>query len=163
MSDKLEACFDIGARVEKKSGSSWRGIIVGSYSTDLTPIGWAVESETEKGSVQIYPEKALRPATRPAERDAEGWLPIESAPYSKIVQIRVGRMIFEASLERDASMTEDEQSCDQWHAAHEGEHPPCWSGGACWSSNEDEAMSLQPEAWRPLPTSAQDSAEEPQP
>lgn len=52
--------FRIGARVEKKSGSSWRGTIVGSYSTELTPVGWAVESETETGSVQIYPEKALR-------------------------------------------------------------------------------------------------------
>lgn len=52
--------FHVGACVEKKSGSQWKGRIVGVYSTDLTPIGWCVESETEIGSVQIYPEKALR-------------------------------------------------------------------------------------------------------
>jgi dihydrofolate reductase (trimethoprim resistance protein) len=52
--------FAIGDRVEKISGSSWRGLIVGTYSTSLTPEGYAVESETETGSVQIYPAKALR-------------------------------------------------------------------------------------------------------
>jgi dihydrofolate reductase (trimethoprim resistance protein) len=49
----------IGSYVRKKSGSEWQGVIVGSYSTELTPKGWCVESSTHKGSVQIYPEKAL--------------------------------------------------------------------------------------------------------
>jgi len=49
----------LGDRVRKKNGSSWQGVIVGSYSTALTPVGWCVESEREPGSVQIYPEKAL--------------------------------------------------------------------------------------------------------
>lgn len=48
-----------GQRVTKKSGSKWTGKIVGFYQTDLTPEGYAVESETETGSVQIYPRKAL--------------------------------------------------------------------------------------------------------
>ena len=52
----------LGDRVTKVSGSSWTGLVVGFYSTALTPVGYAVESETEKGSVQIYPEKALRAA-----------------------------------------------------------------------------------------------------
>ena len=52
----------LGDRVEKISGSSWRGRVVGFYSTDLTPNGVAVESENEPGSVQIYPAKALRAA-----------------------------------------------------------------------------------------------------
>lgn len=51
--------YKIGDRVRKIKGSSWQGIIVGTYSTSLTPIGYAVESELEKGSVQIYPEAAL--------------------------------------------------------------------------------------------------------
>ncbi len=51
--------FGLGARVRKTKGSSWQGRIVGFYSTDLTPIGYAVESEREPGSVQIYPEAAL--------------------------------------------------------------------------------------------------------
>lgn len=52
--------FKRGDRVEKISGSSWRGLVVGDYSTGLTPEGYAVESENEPGSVQLYPAKALR-------------------------------------------------------------------------------------------------------
>lgn len=51
--------FTIGDRVRKTKGSSWQGRVVGFYSTDLTPIGYCVESEREPGSVQIYPEAAL--------------------------------------------------------------------------------------------------------
>lgn len=53
------AKFKIGDRVKKKSGSEWQGYIVGWYSTELTPEGYAIESETHKGSVQIYPASAL--------------------------------------------------------------------------------------------------------
>lgn len=48
-----------GQMVRKKSGSEWQGQIVGWYSTELTPEGYAVESESHKGSVQIYPAAAL--------------------------------------------------------------------------------------------------------
>lgn len=51
--------FNIGDRVHKARGSSWRGRVVGFYSTVLTPIGCCVESEFEPSSVQIYPETAL--------------------------------------------------------------------------------------------------------
>lgn len=51
--------FRLGDRVTKTKGSSWTGRVVGFYSTDFTPIGYAVESENEPGSVQIYPEVAL--------------------------------------------------------------------------------------------------------
>lgn len=51
--------FDIGDSVKKVSGSEWEGLVVGYYSTELTPEGYAVESEWHKGSVQIYPGKAL--------------------------------------------------------------------------------------------------------
>lgn len=51
--------FKLGSRVTKTKGSSWTGRVVGFYSTTLTPIGYAVESENEPGSVQIYPEAAL--------------------------------------------------------------------------------------------------------
>jgi len=46
-------------RVRKKSGSNWHGRIVGVYRTANTPVGYAVESEREPGSVQIYPASAL--------------------------------------------------------------------------------------------------------
>lgn len=54
--------FPLKSRVTKTKGSSWTGRVVGFYSTTLTPIGYAVESENEPGSVQIYPEAALEAA-----------------------------------------------------------------------------------------------------
>ena len=54
--------FGIGDNVRKVRGSQWRGRVVGWYSTDLTPEGYAVESDTERGSVQIYPASALERA-----------------------------------------------------------------------------------------------------
>lgn len=51
--------YQLGDYVHKKAGSMWRGIVVGFYSTELTPRGYAIESSAEKGSVQIYPEAAL--------------------------------------------------------------------------------------------------------
>ena len=58
-SRKNKGKFAGGDLVRKTKGSQWHGNIVGFYSTSLTPIGYAVESATEKGSVQIYPEAAL--------------------------------------------------------------------------------------------------------
>ena len=52
--------FPLGTYVEKIKGSEWEGKVVGFYSTSLTPRGYAVESSTHAGSVQIYPESALR-------------------------------------------------------------------------------------------------------
>lgn len=54
-----DAAFAFGALVQKKGRASWRGKIVGWYRTDITALGYAVESTFEPGSVQIYPETAL--------------------------------------------------------------------------------------------------------
>lgn len=54
-----DAAFAFGALVQKKGRASWRGKIVGWYRTDITALGYAVESAFEPGSVQIYPETAL--------------------------------------------------------------------------------------------------------
>jgi len=51
--------FDMGQQVRKIKGAQWHGRIVGWYRTELTPEGYAVESDTEKGAVQIYPAAAL--------------------------------------------------------------------------------------------------------
>jgi dihydrofolate reductase (trimethoprim resistance protein) len=51
--------WQMGDTVAKKRGSSWRGKIVGFYSTEFTRIGYAVESYFEPGSVQVWPEVAL--------------------------------------------------------------------------------------------------------
>ena len=60
--------FQRGDRVQKIKGSRWVGRIVGEYATALTPEGYAVESDTETGSVQIYPAAALElcPLTAPS-------------------------------------------------------------------------------------------------
>ncbi|KQX18371.1 MULTISPECIES: hypothetical protein [unclassified Sphingomonas] len=90
-------------------------------------------------------------ATLSPPSDPDVWQPIETAPYKTVVRVRVGDMTFLARLEPGASMSDLDTSCDQWQAAVEGQHPPCWSGGCCWESNEDGTMSLQPEAWQPAP------------
>jgi dihydrofolate reductase (trimethoprim resistance protein) len=59
MQPPFPAKFGPGDRVRKKSGAAWQGRIVGWYSTQLTPEGYAVESEAHPGSVQIYPVAAL--------------------------------------------------------------------------------------------------------
>lgn len=57
--DRSKFKFQLGDRVMKIRGSSWRGRVVGMYSTELNPEGYVVESEYEKGSVQVYPATAL--------------------------------------------------------------------------------------------------------
>jgi dihydrofolate reductase (trimethoprim resistance protein) len=65
--------YKLGDTVRKRSGSQWHGTIVGTYSTSLTPEGYAVESATESGSVQIYPVAALEP-----------WTPVSGTPEGLI-------------------------------------------------------------------------------
>ena len=55
----VPAKFRRGDLVRKVGGAAWQGRVVGEYSTDLTAEGYAVESEVHRGSVQIYPAKAL--------------------------------------------------------------------------------------------------------
>lgn len=51
--------FAMGDLVKKSTGSEWEGRVVGWYSTEQTPEGYAVESSAHRNSVQIYPAKAL--------------------------------------------------------------------------------------------------------
>lgn len=60
-SGNQEPKFKLGDMVRKSRGGAWHGKIVGTYSTSLTPEGYAVESYYEVGSVQIYPAAALEP------------------------------------------------------------------------------------------------------
>ncbi len=54
-----QAKFRMGDLVKKSTGSEWVGRVVGWYSTEQTPEGYAVESSAHRNSVQIYPAKAL--------------------------------------------------------------------------------------------------------
>jgi R67 dihydrofolate reductase len=58
--------FALGGQVRKIKGSSWSGTVAGAYSTAPTPEGYAVESFTEHGSVQVYPASALEAIDLPA-------------------------------------------------------------------------------------------------
>lgn len=52
--------YQLGSPVRKKGlKGQWRGWVVGFYQAKHTPIGYAVESALEPGSVQIYPEDSL--------------------------------------------------------------------------------------------------------
>jgi hypothetical protein len=91
------------------------------------------------------------PAPEPGVEAGEvagGWLSAMTPPYAQEVEVRVGAMRFRAKLMQGASLDENGRSCDQWQAAREGEHPPCWTDGACWESNADLSPSLQVDAWR---------------
>lgn len=59
LSAKGAGKFRMGDLVKKSTGSEWEGRVVGWYSTEQTKEGYAVESDAHKGSVQIYPAKAL--------------------------------------------------------------------------------------------------------
>lgn len=76
--------------------------MVGFYSTNLTPEGYAVESSTEKGSVQIYPASALRPVNQSPSTDYQESLGFE------IKMDSLGEMvIYEDGVEkRNATMEE---------------------------------------------------------
>lgn len=60
--------FSDGDLVRKKFGSWWEGRVVGTYSTDQTPRGYAVQLDKPFGPVQIYPESALESALQSEER-----------------------------------------------------------------------------------------------
>lgn len=82
--------FQLNDRVRKTRGASWQGRVCGVYSTSLTPYGYAVESEREPGSVQIYPEGALEALEDEWHSREEGEAP----------QLAVAR----AALEHDRSV-----------------------------------------------------------
>lgn len=66
--------FNMGDRVRKTRGSEWQGRVVGTYSTTLTPEGYAVESEAHPGSVQIYPASALEAVVDSSGPLWDGWI-----------------------------------------------------------------------------------------
>lgn len=109
----------------------------------------ALKAGKHDGDYRLQAFAKFEQSIRQSAERGEAWRPIETAPYDTPVEVKVGSMTFLARLLADASMSSLDETCDQWQAEIDGEHPPCWSGGACWASNENEDMSLQPTAWRP--------------
>ena len=83
------------------------------------------------------------------EKKPTRWQPIETAPYNTPVRVKVGLRVFPAILVPGASLTADEEPCDQWQATTDL-HPECWTDGACWESNADEQKSVHPFAWKEI-------------
>lgn len=82
--------FKRGDHVRKIKGSQWHGYIVGEYSSSLTPEGYAVESEFEKGSVQIYPSYALEFIPE-KESEFSPEEESESAPLKSFIKYILGK------------------------------------------------------------------------
>lgn len=56
-----DAAFAFGASAKKKGKADWRGRICGWYRTDMTPLGYVIESAYHFGSVQLYPATGIEP------------------------------------------------------------------------------------------------------
>ncbi|PZU95595.1 MAG: hypothetical protein DI527_00875 [Chelatococcus sp.] len=80
-----------------------------------------------------------------------GWNDIESAPRDRPAIL----LTFQGHVVKAAWQTgftdENGRDTGAWCATEEGQHPPCWSEGVCWASNEDESPSDPPVAWLPFP------------
>ena len=119
MTDKIKETrkFQLGDRVTKTKGSNWTGRVVGFYSTSLTPIGYAVESETEKGSVQIYPEQALRDhyQARPTfdgdEAEALRWLTGVRSVHACVIRALLDAKDAEKAALREDWARQEELAC----------------------------------------------------
>ena len=116
--------FKIGDTVRKTKGSKWQGKIVGQYSTELTPNGYAVESDTETGSVQIYPASALELAvSMPTTSRADELIAcLEGEVKSRDAKINTLRqsMLMDAKTigakdARIAELERYEHAFNEWH------------------------------------------------
>lgn len=56
-----DAAFAFGSFAKKKGKADWRGRICGWYRTDMTPLGYVIESAYHFGSVQLYPATGIEP------------------------------------------------------------------------------------------------------
>lgn len=90
-----------------------------------------------------------RPTVRESVKDE--WQQMKTAPRDKttVLVCTFSGYVFPAFYDPTGSVDENEEVCGIWCAKYEGFHPPCWSEGQCWTSNEDEIMSEQPLYWRP--------------
>ena len=111
--------FRLGDLVKKVSGSAWEGRIVGTYSTALTPEGYAVESASHPGSVQIYPAKALTLVIQEAGiQPTEG----QHAQYVDVSGANVNAT-FRISKQTGADALVGLRGCNSRHGVQRAEEP----------------------------------------
>ncbi|MGW9333608.1 hypothetical protein [Bosea sp. NPDC055594] len=80
-----------------------------------------------------------------------GWYTLASAPLDgrDIDILTAGGFELRARYERQGFINEAGDDCGGWVSSEEDKHPPCWTDGVCWGSNEDESPSDPPIMWRP--------------
>jgi hypothetical protein len=118
---------------------------------------WPILPESVREHWRDYARAAIAALQAVPAASEVGWQPIESAPYDTPVRVKLGNsMTIVARLMPDASMNDEGKPCDQWQAQYEGEHPECWTDGACWESNADGLCSMQPRAWTALKASGEE-------
>jgi len=85
--------------------------------------------------------------------DANGWLPIETAPRTgKEIQARIpGHGEDNVIAWTDDLLDADERPCGSWQFTRDQEPPDCWTDGICWDQNEDGNPSIRPTHWKHLP------------
>jgi hypothetical protein len=96
--------------------------------------------------------ETIKAALQASVPDNGRWRSIDTAPCDKtpvLIRTYMG-FAFPAFYDPNSSLDSAMNSCGQWVAVHEGFHPPCWSEGACWTSNAEEVSSDPPVAWKPL-------------
>lgn len=49
----------------------------------------------------------------------------------------------------DGFFDDDGNDCCTWVFDDEDKAPPCWTDGACWSTNANGTPSVRPTHWRP--------------
>ena len=131
--------------------------------TQPNPLVEALERivDVPNGTLAIYDARNIAAETLASHRAAStvtpqgaGWqTDMENVPFLKpvIVQTMSG-CVFRAHY-GETTEDGDGRDCDTWAAEDEGIHPPCWTDGLCWASNEDGEPSDQPVKWLlPAPT-----------
>ena len=137
-----DATFQLGDLVQKKGRASWRGRVVGWYRTDLTALGFAVESDFEPGSVQIYPQTALEPREQLEVPVSDGWRDIESAPKDGT------RILIAGGTRQHPDSMGGPEPISQPYIAHWDDLWKQWEGNPV---SHSDCYSHEPTHWRPLP------------
>lgn len=127
--------FKLGDHVCKTKGSSWVGHVVGFYSTELTPVGYAVESSRERGSVQIYPEAALK-LIGPASPLREGEDSAEA--FARIVSARKAYVDAAETYNTRLSLVNSERAKGNWSMRVDDEARAMWDAQSAFIKAAEE-------------------------
>jgi hypothetical protein len=169
ISDRPAGGGDRGAEAERVAFiAGWHARVTGSGDVPgglESALGYFMRGGTfgtddDTGDDNIAETEPRGPPAAPAsEVEGSGWSTMDSAPDLTFVIVRTKTgYVFKAKYEHNIASGPDEGSCDGWVVGDGDLHPPCWTDGVCWASNEDEEPSDPPVGWMPLPAAAPPSS-----